>query len=219
MQRIIPFLILVIAFSSCRKDIVGGPQPSSRVNLSNPKVGQQSRYLHYESTCENLNGDFHFTNDTLLVTVIEKDNELHLEERFTEHSPSYLEDGIVEAWDYRIQDIGDQLLIPDRFQSSLFYFYGNDTLRLKHSNQVDLVQNSCRLQQDADPFIGNDIGRVGIFEFGSVKVGNCMAASCVPMILGIDGYLFYSGQQLLMSQTVSNSIGPEPTEVSGWILQ
>lgn len=219
MTRLIPFIVLLVAFSSCRKDKGGGaPLPSLGVNLSSPAVGQQSMYLRYKTTCDDLSGNFSYTFDTLLLTVVEQNNELHLEERFTENSPRYL-NGETTPTVYPLQDIGDNILLTERSNSSLFYFYGNDTIRLQQSDQVPLFQNSCRLRQGSNPFIGNDIGKVASFGIGPVKVDNVMAASCVPVFFNIDGYLMYNSQQLHLSQVViPNDVATMPDQVLGWEL-
>ena len=162
--------------------------------------------------------NFEYTNDTLIVEVVEQSGELFLKEYFTKHSPMYLDTFISnEPVFYPIEGIEDIVLIPERANSSLFFFYGNDTIRLNRQHDVDLVQNGCKLMIQSSPFIGDEIGNVQDFQFGNVEIKNKTVVSCVP-IFDMDAYLIHDNGQLFLSHTVTivEFMGNIEEYINGW---
>ena len=73
---------------------------------------------------------FEYTRDTLIVEVVEQGGALFLKEYYTNNSPMYIDTFISnDPILYPVEGIEDNVLIPERAYSSLFYFYGNDTIR------------------------------------------------------------------------------------------
>lgn len=190
------------------------------VNFSNLKAGQQSMFVKYISSCDSLEEKFEYTRDTLVVEVVEQGGELFLKEYYTEYSPMYLDTFISnDPVLYPVRGIENNVLIPERINSSLFYFYGNDTIRLNREYDVDLVQQGCKLMIDSSPFIGDEIGVVNDFQFGDIEVKNKTVVSCVPMV-DIDAYLIYNDEQLFLSHTVTivEFMGFIEEFIAGWEL-
>ncbi len=227
-MKINNFLLIcaIVFFNTCAKDndpVIEDPIipiPENAVNLSDLKTGQQSMFMGYTSTCDSLEEKFEYTRDTLVVEVVEQGGELFLKEYFTEHSPISMDtltpnDPVY----YPIHGIENNVLIPERTQSSLFFFYGNDTIRLNRQHDVNLVQDGCKLMVDSNPFIGDEIGVVNDFKFGEVSVTNKTVVSCVPMV-DIDAYLIYNDEQLFLSHTVTivEFMGNIEEYISGWEL-
>ena len=219
MKLLIPSVALVcVTLLACKKD--EQPKPTSNGNynpvvLSDLTPGQNTTYRAYTTTCGNLNGDFRFTGDLLVLEVLEVDDTLYFKEYYTEDSPSaaggfeYMHPVIVED---------DYLLIKERWGSQLFYFYGNDTVFLNPDEQVVLEQSGCQLMQAGTPFIGNDIGHLSDFSFGGVHIEDRTAVSCVPMMFGLEAYLFYNDQELTASHTIGNGGWiPTPMTINGYI--
>jgi hypothetical protein len=99
------------------------------------------------------------------------------------------------------------LLIPERQQSYLFFFFGNDTIHLTKPHDLNLQQGSCFVEyMDGAPFIGEEIGLLPNFTLGTVQFSNNRAISCVPPILNLDAYLIYDSKQLYVSHTINDAI-------------
>jgi hypothetical protein len=220
-------ICVLVVLSACTKDNdpiidISHPVPENALNLSDLKEGQKSLFIKYISTCDSLEEKFEYTRDTLVVEVVKQAGDLYLKEYFTEHSPMYLDTFISnEPIYYPITGIENNVLIPERVNSSLFYFYGNDTIRLNRQHDVNLVQQGCKLMIDSNPFIGDEIGVVQNFQFGAIDVKNKTVVSCVPpMILNTDAYLIYSNEQLFLSHTVTivEFWGSIVEYIAGWEL-
>jgi len=106
----------------------------------------------------------------------------------------------------------DYLLLPDRFNSNFFWFYGNDTLHLQPAQTVGLVQNECGLVLEDEPFIGNDIGTLSSFKVDEVELKNKIAVSCVPGFFEVDAYLIYHDKSLQASHVIQSG-----EIVRGWM--
>ena len=199
---------------------IDDPIAENVVNLSDLKVGQQSMFVKYISSCDSLEEKFKYTGDTLVVEIVEQGGELFLKEYYTEYSPMYIDTFISnDPVLYPVRGIENNVLIPERFNSSLFFFYGNDTIRLNRQYDVDLVQQGCKLMIDSNPFIGDEIGVVADFQFGDIEVKNKTVVSCVPMV-DIDAYLIYNNEQLFLSHTVTivEFMGFIDEYIAGWEL-
>ncbi|NJN78914.1 MAG: hypothetical protein HC803_11805 [Saprospiraceae bacterium] len=112
---------LSIFIIACNDDTPVIVEPKNNVNLSELKVGQKSQFIRYESTCDNLQGDFQLTGDTLIVEVIEEENVLKFKEYFTQYSPMYI-NGQVYPTIHKVEAYDDFILIPERFSHHYFSF-------------------------------------------------------------------------------------------------
>lgn len=178
------------------------PFPETRLNLSDLQVGQKSYYQKYTSKCDSMEQEFEFTGDTLIVEVIEIDGQLYLKEQPTPHSTMYLDGTLTKPVQYPVHKERENILVlPKRQESALFFFYGSDSLIVKPSQRVNLVQNDCKMYQLGNPFIGNDIGKINRFQIGEVLCENKTAVSCVP-ITDLDAYLIYDENELHASHAV-----------------
>lgn len=212
MKRILPIICLLAILSACNEDSIILPQ-RDYIDLSKLEHGQYSYFVRYESTCENLNGDFRLTGDTLKVEVIEENNDFLLKETFTENSPMYI-NGQIEPTIHEVMPYDDFILIPERFNSALFFFYGNDTIHTRNLERQDMVQNSCRIDFNGSTFIGNEIGFVDKFELGDIEYKNKTVVSCLPMMIELDAYLMYDNKELVMSHTIDKF----SNQIWGWKL-
>lgn len=198
------------------------PQPSdpdTGVNFSNLQEGQKSRYVRYTSKCDSLGQLFEYTRDTLILELIQRNDSLFFVESVTPRSPLFLDGSFVNPVEYPVTGFADRINIPQRFASALFFFYENDDLFLKPQHDTDLIQSDCRLLQDSEPFIGNDIGYLDRFEVGSIKITDKTAVSCEPLT-EVDAYLIYDENKLLLSHVVvlEGFLGWEEERVFGWEL-
>lgn len=217
-------LLLVFIMScfltACEKDPIA-PTPSikNHVDLRAPIIGQRSMYLKYTSDCKQ--DSFRFTGDTLFLDVIDQAGSLNLEESYSEGSPSYSPQNPI--YSYPLESIKDAALLPDRSSSNLFFFYANDTIHLNPLHSTHLIQDSCTLIQNGDPFIGNDIGFLSSFNFGSIVMKDVTSVSCEPF-WELDAYLLYDEGKIKASHVVSFESGlilpPFVSEayVTGWVL-
>ncbi|MEM6343826.1 MAG: hypothetical protein AAF927_08090 [Bacteroidota bacterium] len=215
MQKLRFLLILCAALTlaACQSVELPAPIPETEwVDFANPQVGQSTYYVRYTTDCDNFDRAFQFSKDTLILSVVAVDGNLaSMEERFTPGSPFY-KDGIVEPTRYDITSNQDYALLTDRWNSALFFFYGNDTLRLTADHSATLEQDVCRLTIKDENFVGNEVGRLGRFEVGPLEQKNKTAVSCVPMILSMEAYLIYDKNYLHMSHTIV-----QDGTVSGWV--
>ena len=220
------WICILTILVACNKEddsivpIIDDPAPENALNLSNLKAGQQSLFVKYKSTCDSLEEKFEYTRDTLIVEVVEQNGKLFLKEYLTENSPMYLDTfSSNDPVFYSVRGIENNVLIPERTYSSLFFFYGNDTIRLNRQHDVSLVQEGCKLMIDSSPFIGDEIGLVQDFHFGNIEVKNKTVVSCVPMV-DIDAYLIYNNEQLFLSHTVTivEFMGFIQEYIAGWEL-
>ncbi|MCI4666976.1 MAG: hypothetical protein MRZ79_02365 [Bacteroidia bacterium] len=213
MKYLLLILPLAILFWSCDQE----PEPirphsfnkSNTIDLGNPTVGQKTYYQLYESNCGSLNKDFNYVGDTLIVEITKQDDHWIMLEYLTEHSVNYSPlDTIYNPFYPDKQNT----LIPNRFVSRLFFFYGNDTLRLQPDNRTKLIQKQCRLEINGDVFVGNEVGQLNSFELPDMEVKDKTAVSCVPLVLSLEGYLIYDESELYVSHTILSS-----DRITGWV--
>lgn len=213
------FAILALAFLACEPLIdVPTPQPDLQegwVDFADPQDGQKTMYLNYTSTCESLAGDFEFGGDTLILEVLRSNKAIVLMEYFTPASAS----GRVDTVYHEIESHGTFALLPERTKSSLFYFYGNDTLRLQPDNHRKVKQDGCRLTIGGNNFEENEIGYLETVTIGDITIEDKTVVSCIPMPLFLDGYLAYDANHLYLAHTASASEfnGNQDSFVSGWV--
>ncbi len=200
----------LICLAACQQD--DDPRPTTeQVNFSNLKVGQKSLYRAYKANCNDMNGTFEWTENTLTLEVVGSASNLVLRESFME-SPDVTPPLPVE---YPVIKIESGILLPQRQASRLFYFYANDTLRLNPSHDITLQQDACFLTSESGVFVGNDIGYLPLFEVGDVKVAGKTVVSCEPLI-ELDGYLIHDDEKLQVSHVV-DFLGLQ-SAIRGWHL-
>ena len=179
------------------------------VNFSAPVSGQRSKYVRYMSAC----GDFSpvtFTGDTLELTVTGEGTNWQLTERLTAGSPMANDGQFNFTHPYTLRE--DYALIPERFSSLLFWFYGNDTLFFNRPTIVDLHQEGCRLAFPSDEiFFGDDMGKFDSFRVGQIIVSDKQAVSCIPIAINVEAYLMYNSEHLSLSHTIAGE------EIMGWL--
>ncbi|MDX1908162.1 MAG: hypothetical protein SF053_14090 [Bacteroidia bacterium] len=211
MKNLTYLLLLLLPVSACRPD---SPAPTHyEVDLFSPAPGQRTLYLGYTTTCDRYKQDFRLDGDTLVLEIAEENGQLYATEHFTPGSPRHAV--LSDTLRYQISRTGEDLLIPFRNSSFLFFFYDNDTLHLTKGPEVDLVQENCLLMAGDNRFEGIETGICQKFEAGPLQVRNKKVVSCEPDWMGflsISGYLIYDSQALY----VSHFVYPSDT-VQGWI--
>ena len=216
MRRIGMLIFLGITFMACEEDnpFVDPIISEGNIELSHLQVGQKSMYLRYSTNCDRLNEDFEYTGDSLILEVVEIDNQLYLQESFSMGSPLFASN---EPVVYPITSQESRVLIPERWNSALFFFYANDTLHLNPQHDIVLRQTACTLTGNFSPFIGNDIGFVKSFKIGPLRQVDKTVVSCEPLIFNLDGYLLYNEDHLYQTHAVINdAVG---ANISGWVLK
>jgi hypothetical protein len=217
MKYISYFFAFVILMPSCSKDDSSNLN-TENIDLSELKAGQKAEYHRYTTSCADINGDFKFTGDTLIVEVIEQNDELFLKEYVTANSPLYLDGSFDTDVIYPVKNAGQGVIMPERWNSALFFFYANDTLRLHMDSNVHLIQEQCKMMLDDEPFIGNDIGEISSFQIGPVKYNDLTVVSCEPLE-HLDAYLIHDDNRLYGSHVIIFDFFNGGGEmVSGWKL-
>lgn len=193
------------------------PPNDTSVNFSNLQKGQSTSFIRYTTKCDDFNNAFAYTQDTLTLEVIEQNDVLFFQEMVSLNSPLYTSGAFTTPVTYPVTASEDHIYIPERSSSSLFFFYENDYIYLNPKHDVDLVQTACRLLQDGQPFIGNDIGAVATFEVGNIKINDKTSISCEPLE-DLDAYLIYDNKHLHISHVIIQEglIGAVEETVYGW---
>lgn len=194
-------IVITVLFSSCEKEsLPPSLDTDAGINLRDLKIGDKASYLLYTSQCED---NFQFSGDTLNVEVIDKNDSFYLRESYTNGS---FRDRTTE---HLIVPKDGYVLIPERFNSEFLFFYGNDSIFLDRPPNTTLVQSGCRLLEDGNPFIGEAIGTVDEFNFGSLRIQDKKGISCVPgFIINLEAYIFYS-DRLTAVHIIENDLGSE----------
>ena len=203
------FSFLSLSFAACTTDDSAGA--TDTLDLNALRVGQKSTLLMYESSCDQFPKDVNFTGDSLLWKVLSKQgNTFLVEESFTWGSPL---NGLGSV-QYSVIDHQDYILIPDRFSSNLFFFYGNDTIYKKPTPTLILEQAACKFVDSAnDIFTGDAIARVLQAEIGERHLSNQLLVSCVPVKLNLNGYILYSEGKIASIHSYATDSGT----VRGWM--
>lgn len=193
-QLILIFSLGLIFFSSCRDNDEGQASFTidKPINFQSLEVGQKMAFVNYKSQCVDISSEVDFGGDTIILEVmINHDNEeFVISEYYTPYSESVVDITPV-AIQYSIHTEGDFIRIPERFNSQIFWFYANDTIRLQPENTINLSQVGCQLQKENDViFVGNEIGRTPEFKIDNRMISNKLTVSCEPYF-DLDGYLFY----------------------------
>jgi len=214
---LIGLALFVFSCSPKEEDPFLPPNTDNRVDFSNLQEGQLSSFIRYTTKCDDLNDSFEYTQDTLLLEVIKQNGNLFFKEMVTLNSPLYTSGAFVNPVTYPVTASEDNIYIPERSASSLFFFYENDYIYLNPKHDMDLIQEGCRLLQDGQPFIGNDIGAVASFEVGNIKISDKTSISCEPLE-DLDAYLIYDNKHLQVSHVIIQEglIGWSEETVYGW---
>lgn len=208
-------LIGLYLLFGCGSEVTPPSITHNPIKFSDPQVDQLSCYSEYRATCSMGNTGYSYTGDTLIVKVIEKNSQLHFMEYFSPHSPRFL-NGDVNAISYPVEVKSEYLLITDRVQSNLFFFYGNDTIWTNPEHDIELEQDGCYLYYNNDLFIGEEIGFAPELQFGNIEHSNKTVVSCVPVILALDAYLVYDNGDLNLSHTIQSMSSQQ--DIRGWEL-
>ena len=178
-------LVFSIILLSCSEDKISSNfivDSNHGLDLKNIEVGNKSTYVMYSSEC---GSNFQFTGDTLLVEITENIEGIFMTETFTDGS-------ILEgSRSHKIEPHNDYLLVPNRGNSNLLFFYGNDTIFLEREPSVALHQEDCQLFTSSSQFVGDEIGQVERFTVGPIIIEDRKSISCVPMVFDLDAYIFY----------------------------
>ncbi|MDW3647604.1 MAG: hypothetical protein R8P61_11100 [Bacteroidia bacterium] len=164
-----------------------------RIDLSNPIPGQISYYERFEGCISS----FELTGDTLKLQITEKEGVLFLRESFTKNSPIRKSVSGRRIVEYPLYSVKNQLYLPERNRSKLFWFYESDYLHLKPKESISMYQQSCLVMLGNEIFTGNETGYIDRFEIGPYVLANQHVVSCEPNYLY--SYLFYNHRELEMS--------------------
>lgn len=216
--KILPFVFFLLTLlASCEKDNISTPvEPEpiinpERVNFQAPVVGQFNTYEVYSYEC----GEGSSVDPWELKLTITNVDENSIE--FTESDNN----GTPQV--FTAQRGNNVLLISpeDRQQSRLFFFYGSDSLRLRPQPIVELTYRDCVFYTGGGKFTGDFVAKMPVFELAGKTFRNQRVVSCVPMILNLDGYLFYDQYGLSASITTSTSEfgGTETTFTTAFLLK
>jgi hypothetical protein len=209
-------LITLIGLMSCAKDdapIIPDPEPSAELNLKNLSEGQTASYVRLDGIC-GFDDMFNYTQDTLILEIIDQDGDLYFQESFTEGSPLYEFNPDPVA--YPVIKEQDMILIPERDRSTLFFFYGNDTIKTAPQHEITLVQESCQQLADGEPFRGDLIAYLPTFDLHDISLREQTVVSCVPIIIDLEAFLCYKDGRLNLSYTLSS--GFPGITFQGWKL-
>ncbi len=217
MTALRPFsLLLLVLLAAC--SALELPEKESRpgaVDFSQPQTDQLSRYRIYSTTCNKLDEDFEWTGDTLLLWWEQQDDRWYLAEALSQGSPN--KGWQLDTFRQEVRFHADYCLLPQRFGSRLFGFYGNDTLWLQKPIDARVKQNDCRIDIGGEQFIGEELGLLPDFRIGEVEVKEVMAVSCVPNMFSVSGYLLYDSRYLQVSHWVAEDLAGSET-VNGLFL-
>lgn len=217
MKNVLKTLAFLLILSSCEKNVDQPIINHNQIDLSNPKVGQTSCYVEYNAACALGNSSYAFSQDTLIVKIIEQDGELHFMEYLTFHSPSHQDGSFGNPIVHPVIFENDYMLIPERQKSELFYFYGNDTVHINPVHDLDLQQNGCYLYHPTgEQFVGGEIGYSETVSFGMVYKEAKTVVSCVPTILDLDAYIVYDRSGIHVSHTIQTTTTEQ--SINGWVI-
>jgi len=216
MNKIIKLIVILSIISSCSSEesnpVITPISGENSVNLSAPEAGQKSVYVRYIGQCGGIADNMIFTGDTLELTVASEEDQWRFTETLTPKSPLLINEELPESNNFSYELADGYGLILERFNSQLFFFYGNDTLFLENQNKIALVQEACQLTfNEGEIFVGEEIGHFDEFKAGQISVADKDAVSCVPTIFELEAYLIYDQNNLSMSHTLVED------QINGWL--
>lgn len=186
-------LMMVMMACSTEETIIDEPTIDDPIieevglNFGNLELGDITQFVLFQSDCEDMNETLQFTGDTLTWEVTQLDNgEAVLTETFTASSPL----AKIEPFDNSIGYTSDYILMPNRWQSNLFFFYGKDTLRVDPAPTVELTQQGCNFMLGDNLFTGDEIALINEAKVGTYTYSDMTVVSCVPGSV-LDGYIVY----------------------------
>lgn len=182
------------------------------VNLKSPQIGQRSLYVLITGAC-GLDNTYQYSGDTLELSIVGDNKDLFLQEQFTESSPLY--ETRPFPIKYPIHHMEDRVILPERDSSTLFFFYGSDTILTSPTAEFTLRQESCRLMNNEQIFTGDAVAQFERFSIMDQVLNNQFVVSCVPVIIELEAYLAYRDGWLNMSYTLDSGFPAE--SVRGWI--
>lgn len=211
------FFSLLLISTSCEKENITPPDEPDpvlnpdRINFQQPVVGQFNTFEVYSYECGQVNQNEVWELD-LTITAADE-NTIEFTESSGSGSPVVFE--ALRRGDYLI------IAAEDRQASQLFYFYGSDTLRLKENPVMELDYRDCVFFNNNEKFTGDVVATMPTFTLEGRTFKNQKVVSCVPVILDLDGYLFYDQYGLTASMTTSTSGfgGEETTFTSLYLLK
>lgn len=208
-------LITMTIFIACSDDDSFAPEEpkTENLNLKSLAEGQLAKYVRLDGIC-GFDEHYNYSGDTILLDVVDIQGQLHFRESFTEGSPLYASNPSPVF--YRVETYEDFILIPHRDQSTLFFFYGNDTIRTSPQHAFELEQAGCQNLHDGTPFQGDAIAKLPSWELHDINLNDQTVVSCVPVIFELEAYLMYNEGQLNLSYTLSS--GFPGITFQGWKL-
>ncbi len=206
------YILFLIALTSCTSDDIS-IEIQNKVNLQFLEIGQETKFLRYNSTCENITSNLEFSGDTLVWKVISKsENTYKSKEYFTSGSPNFAN---LDTVNLDIIFKRDYVLIPNRIISNLFFFYGNDTIFTNPIPTIDLSQLDCSfIDNENVVFTGDAIANVNQANFGDTLLENQTLVSCVPIFFDMNAYILYKNGEI--SSIHFNESGFGGIFATGW---
>ncbi|TXF91774.1 hypothetical protein FUA23_00895 [Neolewinella aurantiaca] len=209
-----PALLFFLVLLSCEKDqpiVPSEPERNpDRLDFQAPVVGQSNTFEIRSYECgeeiPTTGGDLE-----LSITAV-TDEEI----QFTESTGN----GTPFVFSARRAE-GALVISPeDRQQSQLFYFYGSDTLRLSAPPVVEVTYQDCVFYNDGEKFTGDYVASLPYLELDGKTFTDQKVVSCVPVVLSLDGYLFYDEHGLSASITVTEGgFGELTTSTTAYLLK
>jgi hypothetical protein len=202
---IFPLFSLLLAFTACEKSATAipvDPEPiinPDRINFQAPEVGQFNAFEAISYECGTAISDENRWELKLTITGVSPET--------IEFTESYENSANTEVITALRQEGVIAISAEDRQRSRLFFFYGSDSLRLEAPTVADLTYNDCVFFDNGEKFTGDYVAGIPSFELDGKTFKDQKVVSCVPVILDLDGYLFYDQHGLTASIT---------TEVGGF---
>lgn len=203
--RHLSFLVLVFLFAACEQegdDVITLPIPDlnpDRINFLDPVVGQFNEFERFTYGCGSAEVDPH-SSVKLEVTAVSETSISFLESYTTDDR---------EAYEFTAQREPERIVLePEvRTNSVLFFFYGSDYLEFTANPTTRVSYEDCVFFDGTrnERFTGDYVAYVPNFEMLGETYENLKVVSCVPVVLGIDGYLLFDQYTLHASMTIGET--------------
>lgn len=217
-QTILPIFALLLAFTACEKTDTPTPiEPDpvinpDRINFQDPKVGQFNAFEAISYECGEAIPDENRWELKMTISAVTPDA--------IEFTESYENTTNTHVYKALRQDGVINISAEDRRQSRLFFFYGSDSLRLDAPTTTQLTYQDCVFFDGSEKFTGDYVAGVPSFELDGKTFKNQKVVSCVPVILNLDGYLFYDEHGLTASiNTQTGGFGEIRTTTEVFLLK
>jgi hypothetical protein len=199
----IPALLIALTLVSCDKDDDSAPpsadpvEPTDPIVFSDLQPNRIAKFERFTSQC-GFGDLFTYTGDTLILKTYIDRGQLYFEESFSPFSTNF---SLIQPVSYPVTKKGGYILLPEREESSLFFFFGNDTIWTDPVHDVELNQFGCLISYESgEQFTGDEIGFLETYTLGDILLEDQLAISCVPVILDLSAYLVYDRESLKISQ-------------------